>query len=80
MDWLLKSIIPKRQWPKIEFKEKRGVTFAEHQKILAREFNPELHAYYEMLWHLGGSQTDMASLRATTLIRPAKPFLMPAPA
>ena len=64
MDWLLKSIIPKRQWPKIEFKEKRGVTLAEHQKILAREHNPELHAYYEMLWHLGGSQTDMASLRA----------------
>ena len=64
MDWILKSIIPKRQWPKIEFKEKRGITSEEHQKILAREFNPELHAYYEMLWHLGGSQTDMASLRA----------------
>jgi integrase len=64
MDWILKSIIPKRQWPKIEFKEKRGITFEEHQKIQAREHNPELHAYYEMLWHLGGSQTDMASLRA----------------
>jgi len=63
MDWLLKSIIPKRQWPKIEFKERRGVTFDEHQKILACEFNPELHDYYEMLWHLGGSQTDVASLR-----------------
>jgi integrase len=64
MDWILKSIIPKRQWPKIEFKEKRGITSEEHQRILAREHNPELHAYYEMLWHLGGSQTDMASLRA----------------
>ena len=64
MDWLLKPIIPKRQWPKIKFREKRGITFEEHQKILAREHNPELHAYYEMLWHLGGSQTDMASLRA----------------
>ena len=64
MDWLLKPVIPKRQWPKIEFKEKRGVTIEEHKMILAREFNPELHAFYEMLWHLGGSQTDMASLRA----------------
>jgi hypothetical protein len=36
------------------------VTFEEHQKILAREFNPELHDYYQTLWHLGGSQTDMA--------------------
>jgi integrase len=64
MDWLLKPIIPKRQWPKIKFKERRGVTFEEHQKILACEHNPELHDYYEMLWHLGGSQTDVASLCA----------------
>jgi len=64
MDWLLKPIIPKRQWPKIEFKERRGVTFEEHQKILASEQNPEWRAYYEMLWHLGGSQTDIATLRA----------------
>ena len=64
MDWLLKPIIPKRQWPKIKFKERRGITLEEHQKILACEHNPELHDYYEMLWHLGGSQTDVASLRA----------------
>jgi len=64
MDWLLKPIIPKRQWPKIKFKERRGITFEEHQKILASERNPELHDYYELLWHLGGSQTDVASLRA----------------
>lgn len=64
MDWLLKPIIPKRQWPKIEFKEKRGITAEEHQKIIAGESNLELRDYYELLWHLGGSQTDMASLRA----------------
>src|SRR5664279_5492339 len=32
MDWLLKPVIPKRQWPKIEFKEKRGITIEEHHK------------------------------------------------
>lgn len=64
MDWLLKPIIPKRQWPKIKFKERRGVTVEEHQKILACEHNSELHDYYEILWHLGGSQTDVAALRA----------------
>jgi integrase len=64
MDWLLKPIIPKRQWPKIKFKERHGIKFEEHQKILACEHNPELHDYYEMLWHLGGSQTDVASLCA----------------
>ena len=25
MDWLPKSVIPRRQWPKIEFKSKRGI-------------------------------------------------------
>jgi hypothetical protein len=64
MSWLPWSVLAKKRWPKIHFKEKRGVTFEEHQKILAFEHNPELHDYYEILWHLGGSQTDMASLRA----------------
>ena len=48
MDWLLKPIIPKRQWPGIEFKEKRGITREEHQKIVAGESNAELRDYYEV--------------------------------
>jgi integrase len=64
MDWLPKPIIPRRQWPKVEFKDKRGITTEEHQKILAGERNPEWHAYYKLLWHIGGSQTDIANLRA----------------
>ena len=36
--------------------------FEEHQKILAGESNSELRDYYELLWNLGGSQIDMASL------------------
>jgi integrase len=64
MNWLPWPIIPKRQWPAIEFKEKRAITWEEHQKILAGESNAELREYYKVLWHLGGSQTDMASLQA----------------
>ena len=64
MDWIPKAIIPKRQWPKIEFNAKRAITQAEHQSILAQEKNPEYYAYYEMLWHLGGSQSDIANLCA----------------
>jgi integrase len=63
MNWLPWPIIPKRQWPEIKFKEKRGITWEEHQKIVAGESNAELRDYYELLWNLGGSQTDMASLR-----------------
>jgi len=64
MNWLAWSVLPKKRWPKIQFKEKRGITWEEHQRILTGESNPELRDYYELLWHLGGSQTDMASLRA----------------
>lgn len=64
MSWLPWPIIPKRQWPKIQFKSKRAITWEEHEKILAGEGNPELRDYYELLWHLGGSQTDMARLTA----------------
>ena len=64
MDWIPKAIIPKRQWPKIEFNAKRAITLSEHQSILAQEKNPEYYAYYELLWHLGGSQSDIANLCA----------------
>ena len=64
MNWLPWSVLPKKRWPVVKFKEKRGITWEEHQKIVAGESNTELRDYYELLWHLGGSQTDMASLRA----------------
>jgi len=64
MTWLPWPVLGKKQWPEIHFNEKRAITWEEHQKILGGERNVELRAYYELLWHLGGSQTDMASLRA----------------
>jgi len=64
MNWLPWPVLPRKRWPSLQFKEKRAITREEQQKILAGERNPEWHAYYELLWHLGGSQTDMARLRA----------------
>jgi integrase len=64
MSWLPWPVLPKRRWPAIEFKKKRGITREEYQKILGRERNPELRDYYELIWHLGGSQTDIASIQA----------------
>jgi len=63
MGWLAWPILPKRQWPPLRFKEKRAISWEEHCKIVAGESNPELRDYYELLWHFGASQTDMASLR-----------------
>jgi integrase len=64
MEWLLKSVIPRLQWPKPVFKSKRAITAIEHAAIVARELNPERHDFYELLWHTGASQTDAACLMA----------------
>lgn len=62
MEWLLKSVIPRLQWPKPVFKAKRAITAAEHTAIVAREVNAERRDFYELLWHTGASQTDAACL------------------
>jgi integrase len=64
MQWILAAVLPKRQWPKPNYKPKRGITPTEHEKIVAIEKNPERRAFYELCWHLGGAQTDVANLRA----------------
>lgn len=64
MGWVTVSVLQKRQWPKARFKAKRAITQAEHERILAAEKNPEWNAYYRFCWHLGGSQSDVAALRA----------------
>ena len=64
MNWIPRSIIPKRQWPAVHFKDKRAITCEEHQKIIGREKNLERKRFYELCWHLGGSQGDIACLKA----------------
>jgi integrase len=64
MEWLLKSVIPRLQWPRPAFKSKRAITATEHAAIVARETNPERKDFYELLWHTGASQSDAACLTA----------------
>jgi hypothetical protein len=64
MDWLLKPVVPKAKWPKITFKPKRAITAEEHRRIVEREKNPVRRAFYQLCWHLGGSQMDVANLTA----------------
>ena len=72
MNWLPWPLIAKRQWPVIRFKEKRAVTAEEHVKILEREKNPERKAFYQLAWHLGASQSDLANLQAEDVDWPAR--------
>ncbi|HEY5069027.1 MAG TPA: tyrosine-type recombinase/integrase [Candidatus Acidoferrum sp.] len=64
MTWLPWPVLAKKCWPAVEFKEKRGITLAEHLAIVARESNPERKAFYKLAWHLGASQSDLAFLEA----------------
>jgi len=47
----------------VRYKAKRAITLEEHQKIIAAEVNPERKAFYQLCWHLGGSQGDIANLK-----------------
>ncbi len=67
MNWLPWPVLPKKRWPVIKFKEKRGITWEEHQAIVVRELNPERRAFYQLAWHLGASQSDIAFLEAENI-------------
>jgi integrase len=64
MGWLPMPVLPKRKFPKIVHQEKRAVTWEEHCRIIERERNPERRDFYDLCWYFGGSQSDVASLRA----------------
>jgi len=64
MGWLPVPILPKKLFPKIVHREKRAITWDEHCKIVNRERNSERRDFYDLCWHLGGSQSDIANLKA----------------
>lgn len=64
MGWFPLPILPRKLFPKIVHREKRAVTWVEHCQIINREPNSERRDFYELCWHLGGSQSDIASLQA----------------
>jgi integrase len=64
MNWLPWPVMPQKLWPKVGYKEKRAITWGEHRRIARREKNPERRVFYELLWHTGASQSDLANLQA----------------
>lgn len=72
MNWLPWPLIPKRQWPAVRYKEKRGITLDEHARIVEREKNAEFKAFYQLAWHLGASQSDLAHLQAEDVDWPSR--------
>jgi integrase len=72
MNWLPWPLVPKRQWPAVRFKDKRAITWDEHSRIIERENNPERRAFYQLAWHIGASQSDLAHLEASNVDWPNK--------
>jgi hypothetical protein len=64
LGWLLTPVLSKRAWPKIQPKPKRAIKPEEHARLIETEWDQEWRDYLEMLWEVGGSQTDMANLHA----------------
>ena len=64
LGWLAWPIIGYNQWPKLRFKERRGVTLEEHQLLVSTENNVERRAFLELLWHVGAAQFDLVNLKA----------------
>lgn len=72
MGWLTRPLLPKQLWPAIRHQPKRAITPEEHRRIVEREKNPERRKFYELCWHLGGSQGDIANLTAEDVDWPGK--------
>ena len=64
MTWLPWPVLTKRQWPPFRHRGKRAITLEEHRAIVARESDPEQKAFYELAWHIGAAQIDLAGLRS----------------
>ncbi len=72
LGWLPWPLLPRKRWPAPQFKEKRAITCDEHCRIVNREPNAETRAFYELCWHLGGAQSDVANLKAEDIDRDSK--------
>ncbi len=65
--WLPWPVMPKKRWPKIMTGDKRGITAEKHHRIIVAERDEEARDFYEILWQVGGSQSDMATLTAENI-------------
>jgi hypothetical protein len=50
----------------VERKERQAITADEHQRIVAREHNPEIRAYYQLLWLWFQSNSVWAGRRSSS--------------
>jgi integrase len=67
LGWLPWPILNARQWPAVQHKQKRGITWEEHRLLVDTEKNAECQAFLELAWHVGAAQIDLVSLTAENI-------------
>ena len=67
LGWLAFPVLAPKLWPKSHYKSKRGITLDEHQRILSGVKNVEWKMFLALLWEIGASQSDAASLTAESI-------------
>jgi hypothetical protein len=63
LGWLLAPVLARKLWPKLCTKRGKAITAQQHSQLIATEKDDEFRLYLEMLWEIGGAQTDTARLR-----------------
>ena len=63
LGWILTPVMARRFWPKLDTKRTKAITFDQHTRLVDTIKNDEFRRYLQMLWEMGGSQTDTARLR-----------------
>ena len=64
LGWLALPIVAPYLWPKYEAKDRRGITPAEQESILAQEKKAEWELFLKLLWETGAAQSDAANMTA----------------
>ena len=64
LEWILRPVLSRKAWPKIRYGRRKGITREEHEAVLRVTPNEEYRKFFELLWHTGGSQSDIACLKA----------------
>jgi integrase len=62
LGWILNPVMADAAWPPLRHDNIEALSEAEHLLIVGREFNEERRNFYELLWHTGGAQSDIANL------------------
>ena len=60
-------ILPRKMWPKCPRKSKRGITNAEHQRLLSNIRRWRRKLFLEIFWETGVAQSDVANFRIEKL-------------